>query len=84
MFQTLSNVQSGDAVQLQQSIENSKGNLRVGLRSISYTVGWYNTNYDYIYWKLTGNTALDDIRAITPGRFSLTMIMDIINVRAKA
>ena len=39
MFQTLSNVQSGDAWQLQQSIENSESDLYVGLKSIIYTRG---------------------------------------------
>ena len=42
MYQTLINVQNGKAVPLQQYIENRNGDLRVGLRSITYTVGWYN------------------------------------------
>ena len=42
MHQTLTNVQSGEAIQLQQPINNSAGDLYVGLRSINYTVGWYN------------------------------------------
>ena len=29
-------------MQLQQSIDNSEGDLYVGLKSINYTVGWYN------------------------------------------
>jgi len=41
MFQTLSNVQSGEAIHLQQCIDNRGGNLRIGLRTIIYTVGWY-------------------------------------------
>jgi len=42
MFYTLTNVQDGAAVPLQQPIDNQNGNLRVGLRSISYTVRWFN------------------------------------------
>ena len=41
MFQTISNIQRGDAVSLQQYIDNRGGDLRVGLRSITYTVGWF-------------------------------------------
>jgi len=42
MFETLSNVQSGEAIRLQQCIDNRSGNLRIGLRTLTYTVGWYN------------------------------------------
>jgi len=42
MFHTLANVQDGAAVPLQQPIDNQNCNLRVGLRSITYTVGWFN------------------------------------------
>ena len=44
MFHTLTNVQRGEAVDLQQYIDNCCGDLRVGLRSITYTVGWYNVS----------------------------------------
>ena len=40
MFFMLTNVQSG-AVALQEPIDNRNGNLRVGLHSITYMVGWY-------------------------------------------
>lgn len=42
MFHTLTNVQSAEAVSLQQNINNQSGNLRAGLTSVTYTVGWYN------------------------------------------
>jgi len=42
MFQTLTNVQDGAAVPLQQPIYNQNGNLWVCLCSITYTVGWFN------------------------------------------
>ena len=59
LFHTLSNVESGDTRQLQQSTENSKGNLYVGLKSFNYTVGWYNidsTENEIILWA-SGATA---------------------------
>ena len=42
MYQTLTNVQSGEAIQLQQPIDNTEGDLYVGLKSINCTVKWYN------------------------------------------
>jgi len=42
MFHTLTNVLDGAAVPLQQPINNQNANLRVGLRSITYTIGWFN------------------------------------------
>jgi len=39
MFHTLTNVQDAAAVPLQQPIDKQNGNLPVGLRSITYTVG---------------------------------------------
>ena len=42
IYQVLSNVLSGDAVQLRQSIDNNEGDLYVELKSINYTVEWYN------------------------------------------
>ena len=42
MFHTLSDVQRGEAVPLQQYIDNRDGHLCVGLKSITYAVGWYN------------------------------------------
>ena len=48
MFQVLTNVQTGEAVSLQQYIDNRNGDLTaglsVGLRSITYKVGWYKVN----------------------------------------
>jgi hypothetical protein len=42
MFQTLLNVQDGEAVGLQQCVDNSKSDRRVGLRSLTWWVGWFN------------------------------------------
>ena len=40
MFPTISNVQSGEAAGLQEYIDNSDNNLRMGLRSVHFTMGW--------------------------------------------
>ena len=42
IFHTLSNVQTGDAVQLQHPIDNCNGDLYMRLKSINYVVGWNN------------------------------------------
>ena len=42
IFHTLSNVQTGDVVELQLPIDNCNEDLYVGLKSINYVVGWYN------------------------------------------
>ena len=56
MFQTLTNVQRGEAVPLLQYIDNCSGTLRVGLRCITYTVGWYNVGAgESISWRAFSN-----------------------------
>ena len=55
MFFMLTNVQSG-AVALQEPIDNRNGNLPVGLRSITYMVGWYNVGAgESISWRAPSN-----------------------------
>ena len=57
MFHTLTNDQDGTAVRLQQPINNQNGNLRVGLRSITYTTGWFNVGpQEAISWRPSGKT----------------------------
>ena len=59
MFHTLTNVQEGAAVPLQQPIDNQNGNLRVGLRSINYTVGWFNVGPQKAFlWRSSGKTKI--------------------------
>ena len=42
MFHTLCNVQRGEAIPLEQYINNHGGCLQVGLQNFTLTVGWYN------------------------------------------
>jgi len=60
----LTNVQSGEAIQLQQPIDNTEGDLYVGLKSIFYSVGWYNlTNHvnSITLWGVTGQPAFTNV-----------------------
>ena len=69
MFQVLTNVQTGEAVSLQQYIENRHGDLRVGLRSITYTVGWYNIKAgETVSWR---SESADLLLEIPAGLYSL-------------
>ena len=46
MFYNFKNVQTAQQKCLRQPIDNRDGNLRIGLRSITYTVGWYSVVSD--------------------------------------
>ena len=50
MFHILTNVQNDESKSLLEPIDNRHNNLRVGLRSITYTVGWFNVeeNQEFI------------------------------------
>ena len=75
MFHTLSNVQSGKPVCLQQYIDNQTGALRVALRSITYTVGWYNLeDGEYIAWEIEGRSQMHDL---DPGLYHFMHIQGI-------
>ena len=50
IFHTLSNVQTGDAVQLQQPIDNCNGDLYVGLKSIIMWLDGIIYNLKQIHW----------------------------------
>ena len=62
MYQIISDV--NDTVNLQQNIDNRDGMKRVGLRSFTYKLGWYNVLEEDIQ-KEKGRTC-----RIEPGFFS--------------
>ena len=77
MFQTLANVQTGEAVALLEPIDNRCGGLRVGLRSIAYTVGWYNVKPGEAFlWRELGGSA--STVPIPPGLYGVERLQDII------
>ena len=76
MFHTLTNVQQG-AVPLQQYIENRCGQLRVGLRSLAYAVGWWNVGaMESFSWRLVGGLAT--IIQADPGFYGFSMLQSLI------
>ena len=86
MYLTLTNVQSGDAIQLQQPIDNSEGDLYVGLRSSNYPIGWYNLQIQadsLILWNTDPESTLPFsstfIISDNPGLFSYTAVTSKIN-----
>ena len=83
MFHILTNVQTGAAVQLQQYIDNRGGDLRVGLRSLTYTVRWYNiqTPADFA-WMPVGAVVAGNpwTRVVIPaGLYDFDMLADLIS-----
>ena len=79
MFQVLTNVQTGGAVSLQQYIDNRNGDLRVGLRSITYTVGWFNINAGESFsWRPQGGETPESDNQIPPGLYSADQLAAVI------
>jgi hypothetical protein len=79
MFHTLTDVQLGKAVNLQQCIDNRSANLRIGLRSFSHYVGWYNTlaGETFEWWEVAGQT---NTICITPGLYSLDALVNLLRM----
>ena len=68
MFQVLTNVQSEEAVSLQQNIDNREANLCVGLRSLTWWVGWWNwQGGEAFQWRQRGGRPINCI--IPPGLY---------------
>ena len=78
MYHTLTNVQSGGATPLQQYIDNRDGLLRVGLRSITFTVGWHNigANERFSWRSSSGGTT--QTLSIPPGLYGFAQLKDVL------
>ena len=86
MFFMLTNVQSG-AVALQEPIDNRNGNLRVGLRSITYMVGWYNVGAgESISWRASSNNESRRSRprstTVAPGLYGIEDLIKLLEEAA--
>ena len=86
MFFMLTNVQSG-AVALQEPIDNRNGNLRVGLRSITYMVGWYNVGAgESISWRAPSNNESRRSRprstTVAPGLYGIEDLIKLLEEAA--
>jgi len=78
MFHTLTNGQDGAAVPLQQPIDNQNGNLRVGLRSITYTAGWFNVGPQEAFsWRPSGKTEIMGTIPFSPGLYSFSRLINL-------
>lgn len=87
MFLTLTNVQSGGAVSLLQYIDNRSGNVRVGLRSVTYTVGWYNIEAgESISWRRASDsdTTHHHTIEVPPGLYSLGILTSLLKAAGPA
>lgn len=66
---------------VQQNIDNRNGNLKVGLKSITYTVGWYNVKklQQMRHAEYRNNTLIGDasIVEIPPGLYSFDQLKEI-------
>ena len=80
MFQTLTNVQRGDSKNLIRCIENrsdKNGELCVGLKSITYTVGWYNVETEQsLSWRRAGGERRTV--EVPPGLYGFNQLKEII------
>lgn len=80
MYHTLTNVQTGEPVTLQRPIDNHLGTLKVGLRSITYTVGWYNVGVGESFsWRNSGDASgWQHQRVLVPGIWSFSHLQELL------
>ena len=69
MYQTISNIDR--VINLQQYVDNRDGNKRIGLKSLTYCLGWYNIIDEFI--QKTG----DRPHRIPDGYYSFQQIADV-------
>ena len=75
MFHTLSDVQRGEPVPLQQCIDNRDGHLYIGLKSITFAVGWYNIEQGETFsWRSTGGK--EETLNIPPGLYGFVQLQE--------
>ena len=76
-FLTLADVQEGGEVNLQDPIDNREGNLCVALRSLTYTVGWYNLETaSWFSWTPDGGGT--GVLNIQPGLYPAQELIDLL------
>lgn len=75
MHHTLTEVQRGESVPLQQYIDNRDGHLCIGLNSITFAVGWYNIEQGETFsWRSTGEAA--ETLNIPPGLYGVVQLQE--------
>jgi len=79
-YHVLTRVEDGGAVALQQCIDNQQGELCVGLRQITYTVGWYNVgSEEAIFWRSSGSTETAGTAEVGSGLYRFAHLRRLIN-----
>ena len=73
----LSDVQRGESVSLQQYIDNRDGHLCIGLKSITFAVGWYNIEQGETFsWRSTGGP--EETLNIPPGLYGFDRLKEVL------
>jgi len=79
MSHTLLDVQRGEAVNLLRCIDNRDGRLYVGLRSITFTVGWHNIEQGETFsWRIAGGA--EESINIPPGLYWFDRLKNVLNL----
>ena len=71
MFQTITDITKGP-VSLQMPFDNRDGGLKIGLRSITYTVGWYNITTEETVTTLPSRKQI----IVTPGLWTFSQLQE--------
>jgi len=78
MSHTISDVQRGEATRLQRCIDNCEGRLYIGLRSITFAVGWYNIEQGETFsWRSAG--VAEETLDIEPGLYWFDRLKKLLN-----
>jgi len=69
-FVTITNAEKGKPIRLLETIGNTNGNLKIGLKSISGRVGWYNIDSELDwYYTHQGGSPSEAIK-VSPGLYN--------------
>jgi hypothetical protein len=78
MFITITNVSKGKPFTLQEPIDNTDGKMKIGIRSISMWVGWYNIYKEQTCrWGLKAAGASHKIN-IKPGLYNFNQLAEVL------
>ena len=78
MFYTITNVQSEEPCRLLKPIDNPDGCLEVGLRSVTYTTGWFNIECDQSIDFRENGGIIKTLR-VTPGLYGFAQLKELID-----
>ena len=77
MFLTLTNAGKGKPYRLSESIDNTNKNLKIGVKSVSGRVGWYNIEEE-LEWRYVANSGGPSKPfTIKPGLYSFKSLTNV-------